>query len=50
MLRYAKAAEFQTRGLVHFHTLLRLDGCGPDDPEAIVPRRPRPPTRTWPTP
>jgi hypothetical protein len=25
-LQYAKVAEFQSRGLVHFHALLRLDG------------------------
>jgi hypothetical protein len=26
---YAKVAEFQTRGLVHFHALIRLDGHDP---------------------
>ena len=25
---YAKVAEFQTRGLVHFHVVVRLDGGG----------------------
>ncbi len=31
-----KAAEFQARGVVHFHVLLRLDGVDPDDLAAIV--------------
>lgn len=31
-----KVAEFQTRGAVHFHALMRLDGVDPDDPTAIV--------------
>ncbi|WP_434581738.1 replication initiator [Carbonactinospora thermoautotrophica] len=34
---YAKVAEFQRRGLVHFHAVIRLDGRHPDDPEAILP-------------
>ncbi|HEV2377572.1 MAG TPA: replication initiator [Streptosporangiaceae bacterium] len=34
---HGKAAEFQARGAVHFHVLLRLDGFDPDDPGAIVP-------------
>ncbi|WAL66616.1 replication initiation protein [Amycolatopsis cynarae] len=30
---YAKVAEYQKRGLVHFHAVIRLDGpTGPDDP------------------
>ncbi|WP_063813056.1 replication initiator [Herbidospora daliensis] len=30
---YAKVAEYQTRGLVHFHAVIRLDGpAGPGDP------------------
>jgi hypothetical protein len=30
---YGKVAEFQTRGLVHFHVIVRLDGPdGPDQP------------------
>nr|WP_083977323.1 replication initiator [Herbidospora sakaeratensis] len=30
---YAKVAEYQTRGLVHFHAVIRLDGPdGPGDP------------------
>lgn len=32
-LQYAKVAEFQARGLVHFHALIRLDGpAGPGSP------------------
>jgi hypothetical protein len=32
-LSYAKVAEYQRRGLVHFHTAIRLDGPeGPGDP------------------
>jgi len=32
-LSYAKVAEYQRRGLVHFHAVLRLDGLnGPADP------------------
>jgi hypothetical protein len=34
---HGKAAEFQARGAVHFHALLRLDGYDPDDPDAIIP-------------
>jgi replication initiator protein RepSA len=30
---FAKVAEYQRRGLVHFHAVIRLDGAGgPDDP------------------
>ena len=30
---YRKVAEFQTRGVVHFHVIIRLDGPdGPDEP------------------
>ena len=32
-LRYAKVAEFQARGAVHLHALLRLDGDNPDNPD-----------------
>ena len=35
-LRYVKVAEFQRRGIVHFHALIRLDGHNPDD-EAVIP-------------
>ncbi|SNS72108.1 hypothetical protein SAMN06265355_12611 [Actinomadura mexicana] len=33
---HGKVAEFQARGAVHFHALLRLDGVDPDDPAAFV--------------
>ena len=36
-LSHGKAAEFQARGAVHFHALVRLDGVDPTDPAAIVP-------------
>ena len=36
-LSHGKAAEFQARGAVHFHALVRLDGVSADDPQAIVP-------------
>jgi len=46
---FGKVAEFQRRGLVHYHVILRLDGLDPADPAAVVapPRlgvglRPRP--------
>ena len=34
---HGKAAEFQLRGAVHFHALLRIDGIDPDDLDAIIP-------------
>lgn len=34
-LQYAKVAEYQTRGIVHFHALIRLDG--PDGPGSAAP-------------
>lgn len=35
-LQYAKVAEFQARGLVHFHALIRLDGPdGPGSPASL---------------
>ena len=34
-LQYAKVAEYQARGMVHFHALLRLDG--PDGPGSPAP-------------
>ena len=34
---HGKAAEFQARGAIHFHALIRLDGVDPHDPAAIVP-------------
>jgi hypothetical protein len=36
-VQYAKVAEFQRRGLVHFHAVIRLDGPGPDWPAPRVP-------------
>ncbi len=35
-LSYAKVAEYQQRGLVHFHALVRLDGRDPTDPDRIL--------------
>jgi hypothetical protein len=34
---YAKVAEFQARGLVHFHALIRLDGFDAERPDRLVP-------------
>ncbi|MEV0810684.1 replication initiator [Micromonospora sp. NPDC050200] len=36
-LSHGKAAEFQARGAVHFHALIRLDGIHPTDPTAVIP-------------
>jgi hypothetical protein len=36
-LSYAKAAEFQRRGLIHFHAIFRLDGTDPVHPERTIP-------------
>ncbi|WP_248966190.1 replication initiator [Sphaerisporangium perillae] len=36
-IAHGKAAEYQRRGAVHFHVLLRLDGTDPDDPTAVIP-------------
>jgi hypothetical protein len=35
-LSYAKVAEFQRRGLVHFHAIVRLDGHDPADPYRVI--------------
>ena len=35
-LPHGKAAEYQARGAVHFHALLRLDGTSRKDPDAII--------------
>jgi hypothetical protein len=35
-VQYTKVAEYQRRGLVHFHLVVRLDGVDVSDPEAIV--------------
>ena len=34
---HGKAAEYQARGAVHFHALLRLDGYDPADPDRLLP-------------
>ncbi len=34
-LQYAKVAEYQARGLIHFHAMIRLDG--PDGPGSPAP-------------
>jgi Replication initiator protein, pSAM2 len=39
-LSYAKVAEFQRRGLIHFHAIFRLDGHDPAHPERTVPPHP----------
>ena len=36
-LSYAKVAEFQARGVIHFHALFRLDGYDPADPGSLLP-------------
>ena len=36
-IAHGKAAEFQARGAIHFHALLRLDGVDPADPDAVIP-------------
>nr|WP_245601847.1 replication initiator [Hamadaea tsunoensis] len=36
-LSHGKAAEFQARGVAHFHALVRLDGVATLDPTAVVP-------------
>jgi hypothetical protein len=35
-LSYAKVAEFQRRGVVHFHAIVRLDGAGDDYPAPTI--------------
>jgi hypothetical protein len=35
-MSYAKVAEFQRRGLVHFHAIIRLDGLDPTDPYRVI--------------
>jgi hypothetical protein len=37
---YAKVAEMQRRGVVHFHIVIRLDGHHPDLPELVLPPPP----------
>ncbi|MGC4756976.1 replication initiator [Micromonospora trifolii] len=36
-LSHGKVAEFQARGAVHFHALVRLDGVHSGDPTAVIP-------------
>jgi hypothetical protein len=36
-LSYAKVAEFQARGVVHFHAIFRLDGLDPASPGRVTP-------------
>ncbi|HEV8649584.1 MAG TPA: replication initiator [Actinomycetes bacterium] len=37
-VRYTKVAEYQARGAVHFHAVIRLDATPPaDDPERVTP-------------
>lgn len=36
-IRYAKVAEFQARGAVHLHALVRLDGSDPDNADVVLP-------------
>jgi hypothetical protein len=39
-LSFAKVAEFQRRGLIHFHAIFRLDGHHPHHPERVIPPPP----------
>ena len=36
-IAHGKAAEYQARGAVHFHALLRLDGYDPAHPDQLLP-------------
>jgi ribosomal protein L44E len=36
-LSYGKVAEYQRRGVVHYHALIRLDGIDPDNPDVVIP-------------
>jgi len=36
-ISYAKVAEYQARGAVHYHAVIRLDGVRADDSAAVVP-------------
>ncbi|GAA4980340.1 hypothetical protein GCM10023257_18240 [Streptomyces hyderabadensis] len=47
-LSYAKVAEYQRRGLVHFHAVVRLDG--PDGPDSHRPPGQAPPCSPMPSP
>ncbi|MFT4213871.1 MAG: replication initiation protein [Microbacterium sp.] len=37
-VQFAKVAEFQRRGAVHFHAIIRLDGVSPDEEFPAAPR------------
>ncbi|TCP47290.1 hypothetical protein EV191_11286 [Tamaricihabitans halophyticus] len=37
---YAKVAEYQHRGVIHFHALIRLDGHDPQNPDDVFPPLP----------
>ena len=39
-LSHGKAAEYQARGVAHFHALFRLDGYHPGHPDALLPPPP----------
>src|SRR5262249_56942974 len=39
-LSYANVAEFQRRGLIHFHAIFRLDGLDLAHPERTIPPHP----------
>ncbi|HEY9475923.1 MAG TPA: replication initiator, partial [Mycobacteriales bacterium] len=39
-LSFGKVAEYQRRGVVHFHALVRLDGVDPTDPTQVIPPPP----------
>ena len=34
---FGKVAEFQKRGVVHFHAIIRIDRIDPDQPDATIP-------------
>jgi hypothetical protein len=36
-LSYGKVGEYQRRGVVHFHALVRLDGIDPDHRDRVIP-------------
>jgi hypothetical protein len=39
-LSFAKVAEYQARGLIHFHALIRLDQSDPNDLDTVLPPPP----------
>ena len=47
-VQFAKVAEYQRRGVIHFHALIRLDGR-PTDLDPYPPRPSRSTRRRWPT-